>query len=111
LAIIENTLDELPPGQQAMSTKPMRKMGSNLSAHPMSHARAGRMMICPTRPAITGLGRYLKSLKSSNSKFKPSSNMSSVKMGNTIQIVFIVYLLSGIYYYQKESKELKKLKH
>ena len=98
LAIIENTFDELPPGQQAISTKPIRKMGSNFSAHPISHANAGRMIICPIRPAITGLGRYLNNLKSSNSKFKPSSNMSKVKMGNTIQIVFIFSRLSFIEY-------------
>ena len=103
-ASIENTLEELPPGQHAMSTNPMRKMGSKCSAHPMSHARAGKTIICPRSPASTGFGRSLKSLKSSSFKFNPSSNISRVRMGNTIQIVFIVsyYKSCRIYYKVKE---------
>lgn len=92
-ASIENTFDELPPGQQAMSTKPMRNNGSRPNARPISHASNGNTTICPTKPAITGLGRSRKSLKSSIFKFKPSSNIKSVKMGNTIQIVFILLLI------------------
>jgi hypothetical protein len=92
LANIENTLDELPPGQQAMSTNPIRNIGSNPRALPISQANAGKMMICPISPANTGLGRVLNSLKSSILRFKPSSNINNVKMGSTIQIVFIVNL-------------------
>ena len=93
LANIENTFDELPPGQQAISTKPIRKIGSRPKALPMSHASTGKMMIWPMRPASTGRGRVLNSLKSSIFRFRPNSNISRVKMGNTIQIVFIVYVL------------------
>ena len=89
LASIENTFDELPPGQQAISTKPMRKIASNPKACPMSHASRGSTIICPISPANTGLGRVLNSLKSSILRFRPSSNISSVRMGNTIQMVFI----------------------
>ena len=45
LASMENTFDELPPGQQAISTKPMRKIGSSPNALPINHANSGRMMI------------------------------------------------------------------
>ena len=91
LASIENTFDELPPGQQAISTKPMRKIASRPKALPINHARIGRIMICPISPAKTGLGRVLNSLKSSILRFRPNSNISSVRMGSTIQIVFIVF--------------------
>ena len=93
-ASIEKTFDELPPGQQAMSTKPIRKMGSRCNAQPMSHARAGRMMICPIKPASTGNGRSRKSLKSLSRRFNPSSNIKSVRMGITINIVAFIILKS-----------------
>lgn len=93
LASIENTLDELPPGLHAISTKPMRNTGSRCNAHPMSHASAGSTTICPSNPASTGLGRSLNNLKSLSSKFKPSSNMSSVRIGITINIVAFISLI------------------
>ncbi len=89
LASIEKTFDELPPGQHAISTKPMRKIASSPNALPISHANKGSKIIWPIRPASTGLGLVLNSLKSSSFRFSPSSNISNVKMGNTIQIVFI----------------------
>lgn len=92
LASIENTFDELPPGQHAISTKPIRKTGSRCSAHPISHASAGSTTICPIKPASTGLGRSLNNLKSCNLRFNPNSNISSVRMGITIKIVAFIFV-------------------
>ncbi len=40
-ASLENTFDELPPGQQAMSTKPMKKTGDKWSSDANSKAMSG----------------------------------------------------------------------
>ena len=43
-ASIENTFDELPPGQQATSTSPMKYTGGSFRIHAIENAMTGRMM-------------------------------------------------------------------
>ena len=89
LASMEKMFDELPPGQQAMSTTPMKNSGSRSNSTAQQMAISGKRIICPMSPANTGHGRWRNSLKSFTSRVRPSSNMSRVRMGNTIQIVFM----------------------
>ena len=56
-AIMENTLDELPPGEQAISTKPIKKRASKRKNKPNPIANRGKTTICPTSPTNTGRGR------------------------------------------------------
>ena len=44
-ANIENTLDELPPGQHAMSTSPMKYTGGRFSIHAKAKAMRGSNII------------------------------------------------------------------
>ena len=44
-ANMENTFDELPPGQQAMSTMPMKYTGGNFKAQAKAKAMSGRIII------------------------------------------------------------------
>ena len=46
LASIENTFDELPPGQHAMSVIPMKYTGGSFSAHAIKNAISGSSIIC-----------------------------------------------------------------
>ena len=89
LAIIENILDELPPGEQAISIIPMKNKGSNRNAYPNMNASTGKNSICPISPAMMGRGRWRNSLKSSMRNVSPNSNINSVRMGRTIHIAFI----------------------
>ena len=57
LAIIENILDELPPGEQAISIIPMKNKGSNRNVYPNMNASTGKNSICPISPAMMGRGR------------------------------------------------------
>jgi hypothetical protein len=45
LASMEKTFDELPPGQQATSTSPIKYTGGSLRSHAVRNAITGRMII------------------------------------------------------------------
>lgn len=55
LASIEKTLDELPPGQQAMSIRPMVKSGLSDKAPATPQAMRGSRSSWPIMPARTAL--------------------------------------------------------
>lgn len=55
-ASLENTLEELPPGQQAMRIRPMKKTGVRRKAQASPSAMAGRRTICPNRAIASGSG-------------------------------------------------------
>ena len=88
-ANLENTLDELPPGQQAMSTSPMKKTGGSFRRYASPRAIAGRKTSWPTRATTMGQGRRKTFPKSSNRSASPRSNIRRVRMGRTILMVFI----------------------
>ena len=81
LASIEKTLEELPPGEQAIIIIPMKNTGSTSNIKQMIKAMSGRNNICPTIPAMTGLGRVRKAL------------------GSTIQTVFIIRIKKTLQIY------------
>lgn len=56
-ASIENTFDELPPGEQAISITPTKNRASSLKTQAHAKAIRGRSTICPMSPATTGRGR------------------------------------------------------
>ena len=56
-ASLEKMLDELPPGEQAMSIRPMKNTGVRLKAQPSPRAMRGSRMICPQRATKKALGR------------------------------------------------------
>ncbi len=58
LAIMEKMLDELPPGEQAMSMMPIKNRGSSWKTCPKANASIGSRMIWPTSPAIMGAGAF-----------------------------------------------------
>lgn len=80
LAIMEKMLDELPPGEQAMSMMPIKNRGSSWKTCPKANASIGSRMIWPASPAIMGRGRLRNSLKSSVCNVSPSSNINKVRM-------------------------------
>ena len=89
-ASLEKTLLELPPGQQAISTSPMLIKGLRLSNDAMPHAISGNITICPARPAMKALNLFRTRRKSLPSSVSPRSNISNVRMGSTIRILFIL---------------------
>ena len=92
LASIENTFDELPPGQQATNVRPMKYMGGRFSAHAMPNAINGNRTICPAIPAKIARGFFVTPSKAFLSRSVPSRNISTNRIGITIQTVFIFYL-------------------
>ena len=88
-ASLEKTLLELPPGQQAMSTSPMLIIGLRLSNDAMPQAMSGNIIICPARPAMKALNLFSTRRKSLPSSVSPRSNISNVRMGSTIRILFM----------------------
>ena len=90
LASIEKTLEELPPGEQAIIIIPIKNTGSTSNIKQMIKAMSGRNNICPTIPAMTGFGRVRKALKSSRFIVNPNSNINRVSMGSTIQTAFMI---------------------
>ena len=88
-ASLENTFEELPPGQQAISIRPMKNTGVSLKAHAKPKAIHGNSTSCPTIATTIGQGLRNTFPKSSNRSDSPKSNISSVSIGSTIQIVFI----------------------
>ena len=99
LASIEKTLEELPPGEQAIIIIPMKNTGSTSNIKQMIKAMSGRNNICPTIPAMTGFGRVRKALKSSRFIVNPNSNINRVSMGSTIQTVFIIRIKKTLQIY------------
>ena len=89
LASIEKTLEELPPGQQAISTNPIKYIGETLSSEASRKAIEGNRTNCPTIPKITALGLRTTFIKASLLSSVPSRNIRTMRMGITIQIVFI----------------------
>ena len=89
-ASLENTLEELPPGQHAMSTRPMKNTGGRRKRYARPSAIAGRRTSWPNSATAMGQGLRKTFAKSSNLRASPRSNIRSVRMGRTIQIVFII---------------------
>ena len=89
LASMENTFDELPPGQQATSTSPIKYTGGTSNSHARAKAMAGSRTICPVIPNATALGWRATFTKASLLSSVPSRNISTIRIGITIQIVFI----------------------
>ena len=88
-ASLEKMLEELPPGQQAISTIPMKKTGGSRKASASPAARIGSRTICPNRAMTTALGRLKTRRKSSIFSVNPRSNIRTVRIGSTISSVFI----------------------
>jgi hypothetical protein len=86
-ANIENTFDELPPGQQAMSTMPMKYTGGNFKMYAKAKAMSGNNINCPIIPITTACGLRATSVKDFLFKSVPNKNISTIKMGITIQII------------------------
>ena len=89
LASMENTFEELPPGQQATSTRPIKYTAGKSSTHAMAKAMRGRRTSCPVIPIITPLGFRATLAKACLFKSVPSRNINTISMGITIQTVFI----------------------
>jgi hypothetical protein len=90
LANIDKTLEELPPGQHATSTRPIKYIGGNFSTQATTKAMSGSKIICPTMPNSTAFGCLAMSVKAFLFKSIPSRNISMIKMGITIHMVFII---------------------
>ena len=88
-ASIEKTFDELPPGQQATSTSPIKYAGGNLSTQATVKANKGSRIICPDRPNSTALGFRATSVNAVFFKLMPNRNIRTMRIGITIHIVFI----------------------
>ena len=89
LASIEKTFDELPPGQQAISISPMNHTGGSRNASATPKAMSGSARSCPSSPATTAAGRRNTPANACRSSSIPSWNISTIRMGSTIQMVFI----------------------
>ena len=89
LASMEKTFEELPPGQHAMSTSPMKYTGGIPDIHAMAKAIRGNRIICPAIPVITALGFRITFTNDSLFSSVPKRNMRRIRIGITIQIVFI----------------------
>ena len=63
-ASFENTLLELPPGQHAMSTRPIVISGLRSRTAAKVHAIRGSTISCPSSPAMTALPLFRTSRKS-----------------------------------------------
>ena len=55
-ASLENIFDELPPGEQAISIRPMKNTGGRWNRCPSPRAMSGRSTICPVRATMKALG-------------------------------------------------------
>ena len=93
-ASILKILLELPPGQHAINTKPMVKIGSRCMTNATAHANNG-IINCPKRPPTTAFPLFITKRKSFASSVSPKQNISNVRIGSTIKILFI-YALSKI---------------
>ena len=88
-ASLENTLDELPPGQQAIKIRPIKNTGSSLNTHASPNAMAGSSTSCPTSATTMGHGCANTFPKSLNLSESPRSNIRSVSIGSTIHIAIL----------------------
>ena len=86
-ANMENTLEELPPGQQAISIIPMKYTGGNFKRHAKTKAITGRINNCPVIPMITARGLRATLVKESLFKSVPNRNIRTIRIGITIQII------------------------
>ena len=86
LASLENTLDELPPGQHAMRIRPIKNTGVSLNAVASPSAMSGSRTSCPKRAITMGQGRDTTLPKSSNLSVSPRSNIKRASIGSTIQM-------------------------
>ena len=90
LTSIENTFDELPPGQHAISTSPIKYIGGRSSAHATQKAINGNRIICPVIPVTTARGLRATFSNAFLLSSVPKRNISTSRMGITIHIVFII---------------------
>ena len=87
-ASILKILLELPPGQQAINTKPMVNIGSRCMTSATAHANSG-IINWPKRPPATAFPLFITNIKSFASSVSPKQNISNVRIGSTIKILFI----------------------
>lgn len=88
LANIENTLEELPPGQHAISIIPMKYIGGNFRIYANKKAMTGNTISWPIIPIMTARGLRATFVKDSLFKSVPNKNIRTIRMGITIQIIF-----------------------
>ena len=88
-ASIENTFDELPPGQQAISMSPIKYTGGSSSSHATQKAINGNTIICPNVPIKTARGLRATFSNAFLSSSVPKRNISTRRIGITIHTVFI----------------------
>ena len=86
---IENILEELPPGQQAISSRPIKYTGGREKTVPTTMASAGSSKSCPPKPVSRSFGLSFKSRKSFTSSVRPSVNIRIMRIGSTISMVSI----------------------
>ena len=103
-ASFEKTLDELPPGQQAMRMSPMKKTGGRRNMLASPRAMAGNRTIWPNNATASGPGWRKTFPKSSTRRERPRSNISRVRMGRTIQMAMMLRFWAG-----KDSKKSRIL--
>ena len=87
----ENTFEELPPGEHAMSIIPIKKRGSSPKSLPSIQATIGNTTICPTIPTTSPPGFEATFLNASKSNPNPNWNISRHSIGITIKTVFISF--------------------
>ena len=85
-ANLEKTLEELPPGQHAIRTRPIKNTGSRRNDQARASAMAGRSTNWPNMATASGHGRENTFPKSSKRSESPRSNIRRVRMGSTIQM-------------------------
>jgi hypothetical protein len=90
LASMEKTFDELPPGQQATRTSPIKYTGGSFRSHAVENAIIGRRTICPIMPSSTALGLCAISVKAFLLMSMPKRNIMTIRIGITIHMEFIV---------------------
>lgn len=89
-ANIENTLEELPPGQQAMSIMPIKYTGGNFRSKAKINAIIGNNTNWPVIPTTTARGLRATFVNDSLFKSVPNKNIRTIRMGITIQIMLKV---------------------
>jgi hypothetical protein len=88
-ASIEKTFEELPPGQHAISTSPIKYTGGRFRIQATRKAIVGSTTSCPSMPNSTALGFLAISVKAFLFKSIPNRNINTIRIGITIHIVFI----------------------
>ena len=80
-------LEELPPGEAAISIKPTHTYGSGRNHHTKPKASSGS--ICAASPTHTAFGCRINANHSPGRNESPKPNINSSKIGNTITMGFI----------------------